>query len=1240
MKIGFRIKAAGNGRLAGYTARLIVSQVGAEKRVNLVSSQGRVEEDGAVTIDAGQPGSETAPAVLTVTGPDGAVVYRRRATLEELAATKEILVRAAPQIDLAGLRPVAADLRRFRGRLICESKQAPAGGVGVTVAVQRKGSAVWMGLISAVTDADGRFTGLYQPGAIESARLRIGATEVRAIPVKDGELETGLTYWARVTKEEVGCCAGQAPRAPDAESLAEGGGTYSQDLCGDSCVDFRQKPDRTLQEMRYWAVVRTTSPDVRTIPAPQRGGAGYSVVAESGGPQMTNTLTGVVVTLGGGGGTAELERFLDDYEERPEVSRAIEWESPVEASTGQGHYWGQADTVSFGHILGFKQSWHADGYSLGELVYSLPLAPGQKKRVAIVDWGREDRGEREESRTYEESLSADLAREREIAEGMASAVDEVMAGGSKSKTYSASASAGLFGGGGFLGVSGGYSGASSSAWQDSARQLTAQFSNSLRDGTMQAQSALRRQRVTVVETLTQKEDMRVETEVVANYNHCHAMTVEYFQVLRHFVVRQQLETVRECVFVPMSMMGFDHARAYRFREELKPALLDRELREAFRALERKVLDKYDPPSQAQRKVAWVEGELELVCEIPRPEDGEDNEFKADYWKWFAFLVPFYSARELHERYIRKVKEKDRSFRENILPVIHENVVERLRVWVGTNVLRGSIATRSGNRLVVRMGPDQWNEVSRKQMEKLTIRVDAPATAAQGISWLGENAKVRVERADFRFRYDGETKDRMLVSSRVERDVVETFGKASTPRVKLHCPVSSAEEKLYSEQDATQVAELVRHLNANLEYYHRAIWMRMDPQRRYMMLDRWAAPHTEGRSIAAVVDNVVVGVVGNCLVMPVAPGVSIDPRFRGQEDREALKRLYDPPDRLPAMRFTAPTKGVFAEAVLGHCNSCERKDETRFWRWEESPIPDEATSIAEVDAGSRNQANVSTKATEFPQPIVQVQNAPAAPDPTGLAGAIAAMSQPFGDMTGLSATQANAAKALEMTLGASQTAALKASELLTKKMENEHLPSQLGEIEKAYERNAISEELRQKLTAEALGRAVGLSGTGGETAALPPEVTGNLGGRDVTYKNSATGVEFESSPAAEGGGEDAASGETKRVLITVPEEVVGQGAVLRLASAGQTSSYGEAALTVEPNRRRGFEADIDPAARYTLTVRAAGGEERTLFADVAGAEMASKGFRIISKIGGTIAAVVKALGGIVATGSGQGREAGS
>ena len=52
----------------------------------------------------------------------------------------------------------------------------------------------------------------------------------------------------------------------------------------------------------------------------------------------------------------------------------------------------QAASIAHGHLLHFKQEWLPDGYSIGDLVYSLPLAPGQKKQIAVLDWERREVG--------------------------------------------------------------------------------------------------------------------------------------------------------------------------------------------------------------------------------------------------------------------------------------------------------------------------------------------------------------------------------------------------------------------------------------------------------------------------------------------------------------------------------------------------------------------------------------------------------------------------------------------------------------------------------------------------------------------------------------------------------------------------------------------------------------------------------------------------------------------------------
>jgi hypothetical protein len=59
--------------------------------------------------------------------------------------------------------------------------------------------------------------------------------------------------------------------------------------------------------------------------------------------------------------------------------------------------------------------------------------------------------------------------------------------------------------------------------------------------------------------------------------------------------------------------------------------------------------------------------------------------------------------------------------------------------------------------------------------------------------------------------------------------------------------------------------------------------------------------------------------------------------------------------------------------MGSCNG--------FWRWEEEPITEEPAEIGTTSTGTRRQEPPKTDPTELPAPVVAIQNAPEAPEPT-------------------------------------------------------------------------------------------------------------------------------------------------------------------------------------------------------------------------------------------------------------------
>src|SRR5262245_65962122 len=158
----------------------------------------------------------------------------------------------------------------------------------------------------------------------------------------------------------------------------------------------------------------------------------------------------------------------------------------------------EAATIAHGHLLHFKQVWYADGYSLGDLLYSLPLAPGQKKLISVVDWERRERSERTEDTFSTEGLNAALSRDRDLGEVVTGALTESSRGGSQSTSVGVGVGTGAAGNGSYeafnfgalIGASGGYGQSDSNAWQDSARNLSSSSLQTLRDRTLQSASAV------------------------------------------------------------------------------------------------------------------------------------------------------------------------------------------------------------------------------------------------------------------------------------------------------------------------------------------------------------------------------------------------------------------------------------------------------------------------------------------------------------------------------------------------------------------------------------------------------------------------------------------------------------------------------------------------------------------------------------------------------------------------------
>src|SRR5687767_6976643 len=122
------------------------------------------------------------------------------------------------------------------------------------------------------------------------------------------------------------------------------------------------------------------------------------------------------------------------------------------------------------------------------------------------------------------------------------------------------------GGGGAISLgplSGGYAKAVETV-TEAANTASTTASRNINDNIHQISNTLRNTRSFAIAEVNQEEESVVRTRVLRNHNHCHTVTFQYFQVLRHYLLRTRLNNVRPAVFVPFNLIEFTPALVSRY----------------------------------------------------------------------------------------------------------------------------------------------------------------------------------------------------------------------------------------------------------------------------------------------------------------------------------------------------------------------------------------------------------------------------------------------------------------------------------------------------------------------------------------------------------------------------------------------------------------------------------------------------------------------------------------------------
>lgn len=875
-------------------------------------------------------------------------------------------------------------------------------------------------------------------------------------------------------KDDCGCGDGKNMSLDVTEAeLVNNPGVYTE-VPGAFCKPF-SNPERIVGEKSFAVVARVETPDISPVPSgklrsqhlldlepagpadvkPTRSG-GFVVVAPPSKEQLLGALMmkkRAVVRHKESADTVKETKAMPSGRTTMSADQPLQWEDDM------AQY--QAVTVAKGHILEFRVRTRSNGYSLGNVASTLTLAPRQTKRIQKVEFERAERARRDERTQQADSVSDEVTRERDYHDTVSAYLSE-WANGSSSSSM-----AGAAGGIGFCipPVIGGVGGGASTAWSESSqsgeRNTGASEQQRLRDSIRRHGDALRRLQSTVVSEVTQQETVTGTTEVLRNPNYGHSLTVIYYQILRHLKVSTEFAGVRECLFVPFAIKPFTLQRAYRWREAIGKYLRAPRFRKGVKHLRDAITGFADsgipPGPRSDQRLAYLRGSIFINLGIERPKD-EDDKFSAAAW---AGLSPFLGSPALgiwNRLAARAADQRDTAFQREHAPTAAAKWLNDLELVGNGGTVQAdfTMASRYAFNQTVRVDftvpASSADDFTRGLLTEVVVRSRTP---------LPPGSVANVKRMTLRY---GTRFHERTISSEAGLDdlVVPETGEVDTRGAVMSFPLDAWDTVDERNEITHAVNELVEHLNEHVEFYHKAIWWSMDRDRLMMMLDGFYVPGSNNQSIASVVDREPVAIIGNSLVYRVGAGA-----FLGHGQITTPAELYAQyAGREPAqdpLYISLPTEGLYAQTIMDPCLALEEHQGSVDWVLND-PDPELGTIDPSLMMSRRADVSSTLTPSQMPATIINLQNAPDAPAPTGLGAALTAVGNgnAFRDMAGLAGTQANAASAMQTAASlatnfGNQAAALQMAEMAKNKQATEDVNKRLASVNKAKELGLIGEE---------------------------------------------------------------------------------------------------------------------------------------------------------------------------------------
>jgi hypothetical protein len=717
----------------------------------------------------------------------------------------------------------------------------------------------------------------------------------------------------------------------------------------------------------------------------------------------------------------------------------------------------KAATLGLGYALKLEQTWIPVGLSLGDIVYSLPLAPGEQQRVAVFEQTETQSVVETESLSIDELQTFNEVDDQSTLAAFNSAYREAASGGSSLSSESSTGSAGGSAGISFFGLfsvggGGGYStnsaSSQASSWQQGSKDYASTAAQSFHSALGRHSAASRRSARTGMRLATATDTEQVTTRVVTNHNHGHALTMQWWEVLRHFSVASEIDDVQLVCFVPLELVDFLPPGQPRTLPKTGYSYDRDTLLARYGAMLRHL----DVLAYEVRYRADFAYGLRLLREfagnptvdVQDPTSGT-NEDEVDFSVTGSFLpiedawVTLVSKSGLRVGPVRLTPTGGIT---DIADEKHETSDEVLEE------LRQRRSSLSGTTLTAKFSLPETiarSDIARFEITRAfrpyTYKLKDPAITFETLF------DVLQARQAGSVSYSAGTLEQEIggplvwdVSAKIDPSgpnlASANSGAQNAERMGTLLPVAALRvDPVLSFANLLRIEAVFQHVVSNTTRYSKGVWMSLTPEERAIMLEHYTIGVPQGGlpdasqevPLLDCVANEVLGYFGNSAVMPffIPAQVARDLQVTTRDVQEAIYKFHKQAFLAPRSSVTLPARGTLGEAILGDCDSCEKIDLTRFWNWQDSPADAAADPNAALFKGNV-LAGVTGPSALTGQPVNQNLLTIGGPGPTApnLAQELidkAPQLTAFGDLTGMTQLQ----KAADVSTQAS-SAGLKTS----------------------------------------------------------------------------------------------------------------------------------------------------------------------------------------------------------------------